>query len=149
MEMGIGNITANNGWAMFFVGYVTIIITFVVLALIVALMPKIIIFQEAFSPSGGPPPEDPPKAPAQAETVAVTATKAPAAPQKPLEELDVTAIVAEYAPFMSQLQAPFELRDVYAMAQRQALAHPHLSIRTLQEAGKIVPANDGKYTWNA
>lgn len=144
MEMGIGNITANNGWAMFVVGYVTVIVALAVLAGLISLMPKIILIQEALNPFGKAKKDvHAPKAAAKAEA------QPQAAPQESLPGLNVTAIAAEYGPFISQLESPFELQKVYAVARENDLEHPHLSIRTLLEAGKISQESDGLFKWNA
>lgn len=144
MEMGIGNIAANNGWAMFVVGYVTVLVALAVLAGLISLMPKIILVQEALNPFGKG------KKNAHASKAAVKAGIQPqAVPQVTLPGLNVAAIMAEYSPFISQLETPFELQKVYAVAQEKNLEHPHLSIRTLLEAGKIVQEGDGLFKWNA
>lgn len=144
MEMGIGNITANNGWAMFVVGYVTVIVALAILAGLISLMPKIIIIQEALNPFGkGKKDTHAPKAAAKAEV------QPQVVPQETLPGLKVTAIAAEYGPFVSQLESPFELQKVYAVARENDLEHPHLSIRTLLEAGKITQESDGLFRWNA
>lgn len=144
MEMGIGNITANNGWAMFVVGYVTVIVALAVLAGIISLMPKIIVIQEAINPFGKNKKDaHAPKAAAKAEV------QPQAVPQETLPGLNVAAIAAEYGPFISQLESPFELQKVYAAARENDLEHPHLSIRTLLEAGKISQESDGLFKWNA
>lgn len=143
MEMGIGNITANNGWAMFVVGYVTVIVALAVLATLISLMPKIIIIQEALNPFGKGK-----KAVKQASAAKAEAQAQPV-PQETLPGLNVAAITAEYGPFISELESPFALQQVYAMAREKDLEHPHLSIRTLLEAGKIVLEGDGQFKWNA
>ena len=144
MEISIGNIAANNGWAMFVVGYVTVIVALAVLAGLISLMPKIIMVQEALNPFGKN------KKDAHASKAAVKTEAQPqVVPQETLPGLNVAAIVAEYGPFISQLEPPFELQKAYVIARENELEHPHLSIRTLLETGKISQESDGLFKWNA
>lgn len=141
MEMGIGNIAANNGWAMFVVGYITVLVALAVLAGLISLMPKIIAIQEALNPFGRDAKSGhASKAAAKAET---------APPQATLPELNAMAIAAEYGPFIGRLESPFELQKVYAIARENDLEHPHLSIRTLLETGKLSQESSGLFKWNA
>lgn len=137
--MGIENITANNGWAMAVVGYVTVIVALAILAALISCMPFIAAAIEAISPSGR----------AKKQTAASAKTETVPEPKEILPELNIAAITAEYGPFISQLDSPFELQAVYAVARENNLEHPHLSIRTLLENGKIVQESDGLFKWNA
>lgn len=145
MEMGIGNISANNGWAMFVVGYATVIVALAVLAGLISLMPKIIIIQETLNPFG--------RAKKEGHASAKVAVKAeappPELPQETLPGLNVMAIATEYGPYINQLESPFELQKVYAIARENDLEHPHLSIRTLLETGRLAQESDGRFKWNA
>lgn len=144
MEMGIGNIAANNGWAMFVVGYITVMVALAVLAGLISLMPKIIAIQEALNPFGRCAKSGhASKAPVKAETAP------PPVPQETLPELNAMAIAAEYGPFVGQLESPFELQQVYVIARENDLEHPHLSIRTLLETGKLSQESNGLFKWNA
>ena len=140
MEISFGNIAAHNGWAMAFVGYVTVICALAILATLISLMPKIIIAMEAMSPSKRNKKDT--QAPV-AKTQPIIAATADA----PL--LDTAVLTAEYGPYVGELNASFELKDLYALAKEKDLEHPHLSITALQEAGKIVPEGDGLFKWNA
>lgn len=143
MEISFGNIAANNGWAMALVGFITVIVALAVLATLISLMPKIIVVIDAISPSKlfGKKDHAAPVAKAQpAKVKAVTQN---------LTVLDVTALAAEYGQYINELNASFELKDLYALAKEKDLEHPHLSITALQEAGKIVPEADGLFKWNA
>jgi hypothetical protein len=69
-----------------------------------------------------------------------------AAPRKPA--LDVETAKEQYHALVEDLDEPFKLEAMYALAQENDLPHAHLTIRTLREAGVIVPVGDGKFQWH-
>lgn len=142
MEISFGNIAANNGWAMAIVGYVTVICALAILATLISLMPKIILVMDAMSPSKL-------FAKEAAAPAAKAQSEAGTASAQDLSVLDPNALVTEYGQYINELNASFELKDLYALAKEKDLEHPHLSITALQEAGKIVPDSDGLFKWNA
>lgn len=144
MEMGIGNIGANNGWAMFVVGFITVMVALAVLAGLISLMPKIIVIQESLNPFG----RAKKKGHAHAKS-AVKAETPPVLPQETPLGLNAMSIAAEYGPYISQMESPFDLQKVYAIARENDLEHPHLSIRTLLETGRLSQESDGRFKWNA
>jgi hypothetical protein len=62
--------------------------------------------------------------------------------------LDVETAKEKYLALAEDLDEPFELQAMYALAQENDLPHAHLTIRTLREAGVIVPVGDGKFQWH-
>jgi hypothetical protein len=60
---------------------------------------------------------------------------------------DLAETEKRYRSITVEMQEPFELSELYKVAARHAMPHPHLSIRNLREAGIIVPAGDGRFTW--
>jgi hypothetical protein len=53
-----------------------------------------------------------------------------------------------YRPLVEKLQAPFKLSQLFEIANKNNLPHPHLSIQRLQEANILVAQGDGTFTWN-
>ena len=53
-----------------------------------------------------------------------------------------------YQPLVEQLEEPFKLSQLFEIANKNDLPHPHLSIQRLQEAGLLVARGDGAFTWN-
>jgi hypothetical protein len=72
---------------------------------------------------------------------------AAAAPQKPALDLDTAR--EEYQPLVAEMDEPFELQYLYTLAKDRDLPHVHLTIRSLREAGIIVPVGEGKFEWQA
>jgi hypothetical protein len=69
-----------------------------------------------------------------------------APPRRPA--LDVETAKEKYHALAEDLDEPFELQAMYALAQENDLPHAHLTIRTLRESGVIVPVGDGKFQWH-
>ena len=57
-------------------------------------------------------------------------------------------LVSIYRPLVEQLKAPFPLVQLFEKTKEMDLPHPHLSIKSLQEADVLVAQGDGTFTWN-
>lgn len=53
-----------------------------------------------------------------------------------------------YQPLIEQLGEPFKLSQLFEIANKNDLPHPHLSIQRLQEADLLVSQGDGTFIWN-
>ena len=73
-------------------------------------------------------------------------TKAPVSRQRRLPT--VKELTSIYRPLVEQLKQPFDLLQLFEISNKMDLAHPHLSIKYLQEAGVLVPQGDGTFTWD-
>ena len=62
---------------------------------------------------------------------------------------DVQSAVNLYQPLIEELPPEFDLADLYVLARKYHLPHPHLSIRCLQDAGKLVSLGDGIFRFHA
>lgn len=129
----IENITANNGWAMALAGAIIVMTGLSVLSLVISQLHKLVALFEK---------KDPAK------------TKGPAAavPESPVaaaisDPADMAETAKLYQTAAGELDREFELRQLYAVAAQKQMPHPHLSIRSMREAGIIVPAGDGLFTW--
>ena len=59
----------------------------------------------------------------------------------------VNELAHTYRPLVEKLKAPFKLSQLFEIANKNDLPHPHLSIQRLQEAGILVARGDGTFTW--
>ncbi len=50
-----------------------------------------------------------------------------------------------YRPLIEELDEQFKLMDLYSLADRYHLPHPHLSIRCLRETGRLQSLGDGVF----
>lgn len=59
----------------------------------------------------------------------------------------VDELVDAYEPLVEKLKEPFALSQLFEIAIKNDLPHPHLSIQRLQEANILVARGDGTFTW--
>ena len=136
---GIDNITANNGWAMAFVGATIVFLGLVVLSFVIAQIHKILKLWEKRGESAETPQAKP--APSAPSTPKVPEYKVP---QLPI----VSDLISIYRPLAGQLSEPFELTQLFEISKKMDLAHPHLSIKKLWDAGVLIARGDGTFTWS-
>ena len=60
----------------------------------------------------------------------------------------VNELVEAFSPLVETLDEPFELSQLYEIANKKDMPHPHLSIQRLQEANVLVAQGDGTFTWS-
>lgn len=56
---------------------------------------------------------------------------------------NIDTTVELYRPLIEELDEQFQLADLYALANKYHLPHPHLSIRCMRDAGKLESQGDG------
>jgi len=136
---GFDNITANNGWAMAVIGASIVFSGLVVLSFVISQIHKILELwekrgikvetpKEAPTTSSGPKVQDP-------------ASKVHYLPS-------VNDLISIYRPLAGQLKEPFELTELFEISNKMDLAHPHLSIKQLWDAGVLIAQGDGSFIWN-
>ena len=136
---GFENITANNGWAMAVVGATTVFLGLVILSFVISQIHKILKLWERKD-------EFFTRHKKQAQIEEPKPTKAPVSRQRRLPT--VKELTSIYRPLVEQLKQPFDLLQLFDISNKMDLAHPHLSIKYLQEAGVLVPQGDGTFTWD-
>ena len=136
---GFENITANNGWAMAVVGATTVFLGLVVLSFVISQIHKILKLWERKDEFFN-------RHKKQAQIEEPKPTKAPVSRQRRLPT--VKELTSIYRPLVEQLKQPFDLLQLFDISNKMDLAHPHLSIKYLQEAGVLVPQGDGTFTWD-
>ena len=136
---GFENITANNGWAMAVVGATTVFVGLVVLSFVISQIHKILKLWERKDEFFN-------RHKKQAQIEEPKPTKAPVSRQRRLPT--VKELTSIYRPLVEQLKQPFDLLQLFEISNKMDLAHPHLSIKYLQEAGVLVPQGDGTFTWD-
>ena len=136
---GIENITSNHGWAMAAVGATIVFSGLVVLSFVISQIHKLLKLWddrerliERFRKT----------APAAVDEK----VEAPVYSERHLPSVEELADI--YQPLVEQLEEPFKLSQLFEIANKNDLPHPHLSIQRLQEAGLLVAGGDGAFTWN-
>ena len=130
---GIDNITNNNGLAMAVVGATTVFLGLVVLSFVISQIHKILEFWEN-------------RGKKQARPKEPLKDKGPAFQEKRLPT--VSELCSIYRPLVEQLKEPFKLIQLFEKTSEMHLPHPHLSIKSLQEADILVAQGDGTFIWN-
>jgi len=136
---GFENIANNNGWAIAAVGASIVFLGLVVLSLVISQIHRLLNLWE------------------DREKIISRFKQQPAAVKSQKSaELDygdqrlpsVQQLVEAYQPLIEKLQEPFKLSQVFEIANKNDMPHPHLSIQRLQEADVLVAKGDGTFTWN-
>ena len=129
---GIEAINHHNGWAMAIAGALIVLSGLGVLSFIISQLHKVVeVIEKRSAPKPSPaPPESAP---------------ADIAEERPA--LDIAALQADIRPLADALGDSFELHRLYAAAEEEGFPHVHLSIRSLREAGVLVPQGDGIFKW--
>lgn len=127
---GIDAITANNGWVMAITGALIVMCGLAVLSFLISQLHKIIALFEKKQPQ--PVPEE----------------KGESAEKASLFILDDLAATARiYQGISVQLGPKFDLIKLYQLLNSETLPHPHITIRSLRDAGYLAPAGDGLFCW--
>ena len=135
---GIENITNNNGWAMAAVGATIVFSGLVVLSFVISQIHKILKLWDEREKlierfKRAVPAADAEKA------------EAPVYSERHLPSVDELAGI--YQPLVEQLEEPFKLSQLFEIANKNDVPHPHLSIQRLQEAELLVAEGDGTFSW--
>lgn len=60
----------------------------------------------------------------------------------------VDELANTYRPLVEKLDEPFSLSQLFEIANKIGLPHPHLSIQRLRDADILVAQGDGTFIWN-
>ncbi len=131
---GLEAISAQNGWAMAIAGALIVMAGLTVLSFVISQLHKIAALLE----------KGVEKRPEKKQAVK-TVPQDSIAPKPPTFDIDEAH--ERLKPLVAELGEPFELANLYELANNGQLPHVHLSIRSLRESGVIVPAGDGRFGW--
>ncbi len=136
---GIDNITNNNGWAMAVVGATTVFLGLVVLSFVISQIHK---FLELWENRGK-------KLNGNQKQAQLDNLPKPVSPADKGKYLPTPSeLTSIYRPLVEQLKEPFQLTQLFEKTKEMNLPHPHLSIKSLQEADILVAQGDGTFIWN-
>ena len=82
----------------------------------------------------------------KAQPAAAEKIEAPVYSERHLPAVD--ELISAYEPLAEQLGETFKLSQLFEIANKNDMPHPHLSIQRLQEAGILVSQGDGTFNWN-
>lgn len=61
---------------------------------------------------------------------------------------DISETAEIYQTLIDKLEQPFELKDLYQVAEKNSFPHPILTVSRLREAGILTPEGEGLFIWN-
>lgn len=131
-------IAEHNGWAMAGLGITIDIAGLAVLALIIAQVPKLVaLLDKVKILLGGKAPGIPEPAPAAASQAAAF----------DFSPDGIKSLAELYKMHADKLGEAFPLAELYQLAVKEGLPHPHLTIKSLREAGLLLPEGDARFAW--
>jgi Na+-transporting methylmalonyl-CoA/oxaloacetate decarboxylase gamma subunit len=135
---GLEAISAADGWQMAALGISIVFLSLVILAIVISQLHNLLALWEKRKTlvPGSPAPE--------VKEAPPNETGLPHPPVCP-DEIDAVAVI--WSPLVEQLESPFPLPDLYRIAAENNFPHPHLTINRLRQAGKLIPAGSGRFSW--
>ncbi len=132
---GFAAITANNGWAMAAVGATIVMCGLTVLSIVISQLHKLIELLEK-------------KAKKEVSTQAAPTATAESTASEDDILVDLGAVARIYHSLTEDLGESFPLATLYQIFETEKVPHPHITIRELRDAGYLVPAGEGEFSWN-
>ncbi len=130
---GLEAIAHNNGWTIAVTGAGIVFTGLATLSFVISQLHKVVSLFDR-----------PPKA-----TVEVVIEEKIAIWEPPDCPNDVHSAVKLYQPLIEELPPEFDLAELYVLAKKYHLPHPHLSIRCLCDSGKLESLGDGIFRFHA
>ena len=133
---GLEAISANNGWAMAIIGPLIVMSGLIILSIIISQLHKLVaIFDKKAKQTTEPP------------TKSKVKSKDEISVPKILPN-DILETAKIYQMLIDKLEQPFELRDLYQVAEQNNFPHPILTVSRLRDAGILIREGEGVFIWN-
>ncbi len=130
---GLEAIAHANGWTVAATGACIVFAGLATLSFIISQLQKLVALLDR-----------PPKS---AQEVVVEAPKVIWTPPDCPNDIEIA--IRLYQPLIEELPSEFELAELYVLAGKYPLPHPHLSIRCLCSSGKLEPLGEGRFRFLA
>ena len=133
---GLEAISANNGWAMAIIGPLIVMSGLIILAIIISQLHKVVaIFDKKAKQTTEPTVESKVKSKDEISVPKIF----------PNDILETAKI---YQMLIDKLEQPFELSDLYKVAEQNNFPHPILTVSHLRNAGILISEGEGLFIWN-
>ncbi len=133
---GLEAISANNGWAMAIIGPLIVMSGLIVLSIIISQLHKLVaIFDKKAKQTTEPPTKSKVKSKDEISVPNIL----------PNDILETAKI---YQMLIDKLEQPFELRDLYQVAEQNNFPHPILTVSRLRDAEILISEGEGLFIWN-
>lgn len=131
--VGLEAIAHNNGWTIAVTGACIVFSGLATLSLVISQLHKLVALLDR-------------PAKVTVEVVVEEAQPRWVAPDCPN---DIEVAVRLFQPLFDELPPEFDLAELYVLAKKYHLPHPHLSIRCLRDAGRLEFLGDGQFRFIA
>jgi hypothetical protein len=129
--IGFEAISHHNGWVAAATGACIVFLGLSTLSFIISQLHKLVALLDR-----------PPKV-----KVEVVPEEKPLIPPPPECPTNLTLTITRFQPLIEELDPEFDLAELYVLAKKYHLPHPHLSIRCLIESGKLHPLGEGMFRY--
>jgi len=133
---GLEAISAHNGWAMAIIGPLIVMSGLTILSIIISQLHKLVaIFDK--------------KEKQRTESDGKSETeRRDKIPVPRILPTDIGETAKIYQPLIDKLEQPFELYDLYQIADQNSFPHPYLTVSRFREAGILLSEGEGLFIWN-
>ncbi|MBU8849168.1 MAG: OadG family protein [Desulfobacterales bacterium] len=129
---GLEAISAHNGWAMAIIGPLIVMSGLTILSIIISQLHKLVaIFDKKVEQTTEP----------------LVEIKDEISVPKILPN-DILETAKIYQMLIEKLEQPFELSDLYQIAEQNSFPHPILTVSRLRDAGILIREGEGLFIWN-
>ncbi len=138
---GLEAISKYNGWAMAMAGAIIVFSGLVVLSAVISQLHKVLdFFEKLFNrvKAGNPPPS--------AEVAVDPAGAAPSVKNERFPN-NLDHLANQYKSISEPLGDAFPLAELYRLARKGDIPHPHLAISYLRQYNFLIPQGDGIFSW--
>ena len=133
---GLEAISAYNGWAMAITGPLIVMSGLIILSIIISQLHKVVaIFDK--------------KAKQTTESPVKSGVKSKDEISVPkILPNDILETAKIYQMIIDKIEQPFELNDIYKVAEQNNFPHPILTVSRLRDAGILICEGEGLFIWN-
>ncbi|MCP3873448.1 MAG: hypothetical protein GY699_09890 [Desulfobacteraceae bacterium] len=136
---GFEAINDNNGWAMAITGPLIVMSGLIILSIIISQLHKLVaIFDKKAEQTTEPPIESKAKSKVKSKDEISVPKILPN---------DILETAKIYQALIEKLEQPFELRDLYQVAEQNNFPHPILTASHFRDAGILVCEGEGLFIW--
>lgn len=133
---GLEAISANNGWAMAITGPLIVMSGLIILSIIISQLHKLVAIFDIKAKQTTEPP---------------TKSKVKSKDEISIPKIfpnDISETAKIYQMLIDKLEQPFELRDLYQVAEQNNFPHPILTVGRLRDAGILKYEGEGLFIWS-
>ncbi len=141
---GLEAIAEVNGWAMALAGATIVMLGLAILSFVISQLHKVAALLDRWEAA-----REQKRDPGSSAPAAVPEIQ-PATPGLDLSDpggISSPETLGHYRSLTDKLGESFSLAALYRASREHDLPHPHLSIRSLREAGMLIPRGEGIFSW--